>query len=532
MRLDRSIGLAPYLLGLLSVLVCVGAGVYLSHWQSMQELQRRGELIASQVLERTHAISEQYRLAFQPLLDPPGRGPCSAAGIEIMRRQAVGAGTLRGIGYVQDDRLLCSSYGHHGAGIPLGPPSYVSRLGSAIRTAVSLPFAGDEDYVFVTQLSSGYSMFFLPAVVLDKVSHDPSIAIGVYGTSSQRSMLRQGAQEIPDSWYATPIGPTGMVSFRDPERLVVMRRSPRFDYTAYAVMPMSLKYREWRDYGLFLVPLSLIAGLAIAALIVVNAMRRNSMLNLLRRALRRKEFFLLYQPVVDLQTGRWVGAEALMRWRGRDGSYIAPDVFIPLAERNALIGALTERAIECYIRDAAGLLAKQQDVDISLNFSSRDLSDPQRVLRLRERLAQAGIRPQQVIVEITERVLVQAEEVRPQIQALRAMGVGIAIDDFGTGYSGLSYLTALELDYLKIDKVFVDTIGTDAATKHVVDHIIEIAHALGLVMVAEGVETQAQADYLREHGVQFAQGWLYARALPWDEFAARLQSQQEASPAV
>lgn len=528
---DRRVGPVPYLLGLVAVVVSVAGGVYLSYWQSLRGLEQRADAIAGEVLARTEAISAQYRQAFQPLLAQADPQPCSAANIERMQRQAVGARTLRGIGYVQGDRLLCSSYGHHGEGIALGPPTYVSRLGSRIRTAVSLPFAGSEIYVMVAPQDSGYSFFFLPGEALDLVSHDERIDIGIFGSSSQQSMLSRGAGEIPPAWFARSFGKNGTLRFQDAGRLVVMKRSSRFDYTSYAAIPMTQMHRDWRQNAMILLPLALIAGLAIAALFVVNAMRRQSMPNQLRLALRRNELFLHYQPVVDLQSGRWVGAEALLRWRRANGTLVSPEIFISVAERNELIGQVTSKVMELFVRDAAELLRQHADFDISLNFSSADLSGPAAVAELQSRLQGGGIRARQVIVEITERALVQPDEVRAQIRALRDMGVGIAIDDFGTGYSGLSYLSRLELDYLKIDKAFVDTIGTDAATKNVVDHIIEIARSLGLVMVAEGVETQAQADYLRQRGVQYAQGWLYARALPMEQLGLTLAQQRQGASA-
>lgn len=529
MKFDRSIGAAPYLLGVVAVLAAVAGGVYLSYWQSLRELERRADGIASEVLARTEAISEQYRQAFKPLLAQADPEPCSTANIARMRRQAVGARTLRGIGYVQENRLLCSSYGHHGEGIALGPPTYVSRIGSRIRTTVTLPFAGTETYVMVAPQDSGYCFFFLPDEAVDLVNHDPDIDIGILGSTSQRPMLSRGSGGIPAAASGGTFGKSDTLSLRDAGRLVVMKRSTRFDYTSYAAIPLAQMSQDWRRYAMVLLPLTLIAGFAIAALIVVNAMRRQTMPNQLRLALRRNELFLNYQPLVDLQSGRWVGAEALVRWRRSDGALVSPDLFIPMAERNDLIGQVTQKVIELFVRDATELLRRHADFDISLNFSSADLSDPATVAALRSRLQGAGIPAGQVIVEITERALVQPDEVQQQIRALRDMGVGIAIDDFGTGYSGLSYLTRLELDILKIDKAFVDTIGTDAATRSVVDHIIEIARSLDLVMVAEGVETQAQADYLRQRGVQYAQGWLYARAMSMDQLILGLESQEPLS---
>lgn len=528
MRFDRRIGVLPYLLGLVAFVVSVGLGLYIGYTRSLHELEERAEVIATEVLGRSDAISEEFDAVLRALqAHPSGAAPCSSANIELMRRLAIGARTLRAVGYVQGDRLLCSSYGHHGEGLSVGVPSHLSQRGYFIRPAVQLPLAGDEKYLLSTEQGSGYSALILPGQAIDLPMAPPDVNFGLFSTRSRRLMLQRGPDMVPGSWLTTDLGATNTVSFHDAGRLVVMKRSQRFDYTSYAALPLAHKNQDWLQVSLLLVPLACISGLAVAALIVTNAMRRHSILNRLRSALRRKELFLMYQPVVDLQTGRWVGAEALLRWRGPDGAFIAPDVFIPLAERNDLIEQLTDQVIECYVRDTARLLGQYADFGVSLNFSAHDLSSPQNVAQLRSKLSQAGIRPDQVIVEITERVLVQAEQVRPQIQALRVVGVRISIDDFGTGYSALSYLTALELDYLKIAKEFVDTVGTDAATRHVVDHIIEIAKSLGLVMIAEGVETEVQADYLRQRGVRYAQGWLYARALPIDELQSTVQTQRQ-----
>jgi sensor c-di-GMP phosphodiesterase-like protein len=242
--------------------------------------------------------------------------------------------------------------------------------------------------------------------------------------------------------------------------------------------------------------------------------------------------FLVYQPIVDLATGRWIGAEALARWRTADGELVPPDVFIPVAESEGLIRQVTAKVIAHFGRDAVELFRRHPEFRVSINFSDQDLSDAQSVETLKACIQTLGIAPARIAVEITERALIHADAVRRNIKTLRDAGTRVAIDDFGTGYSGLSYLATLELDALKIDKVFVDTIGTDAVTNSVVSHIIEIAKSMGLKMVAEGVETQAQADYLRARGVECAQGWLYSKAIPMGELLAGLEAQSTGATAA
>jgi sensor c-di-GMP phosphodiesterase-like protein len=176
--------------------------------------------------------------------------------------------------------------------------------------------------------------------------------------------------------------------------------------------------------------------------------------------------------------------------------------------------------MEMVARDSAVLLKARPQLHIGINLSSKDLEKPQTAHLIREMIRKMGVKPQNVLVEATERGFMQADVARRILDDIHALDVKIAIDDFGTGYSSLSYLEKFRLDYLKIDKSFVDTVGKDAATSQVVPHIIEMAKSLKLEMIAEGVETEAQVQFLQQRGVQYAQGYFYAKPMPFAEFAA------------
>ncbi|MFT0860902.1 EAL domain-containing protein [Ancylobacter sp. G4_0304] len=249
-------------------------------------------------------------------------------------------------------------------------------------------------------------------------------------------------------------------------------------------------------------------------------------------AVRHREFPVHYQPIIELETGRCIGAEALVRWRRPDGTMVRPDEFIPLAETSGLIMPITDQVIERVVSDLNQMLVADRSLHVAINLCAEDISTGRFLPVLAAALDHTGIWPEQILLEATERGFVDVEGARRTLIEARRIGHGTAIDDFGTGYSSLQYLQTLPLNALKIDKSFVDTIGKVTATSSVTNHIIDMAKALNLLVVAEGVERQDQADYLNERGVELAQGWLFAKPLPADDFIAfHKQCQQRLGPA-
>ena len=249
---------------------------------------------------------------------------------------------------------------------------------------------------------------------------------------------------------------------------------------------------------------------------------------MIRSALRHGEFFLTYQPIVELATGRWVGAEALIRWQRPDGSLVRPDVFIPVAEDNGLISLLSCHVLKLLALDAPAIVALRPDFRFSVNLSQHDLTNPLTIDHLRGLLA-TGLKPINLTVEATERGVMEKEAATHVLQQIRSLGMRVAIDDFGTGYANLAYLQNFEVDAIKIDKSFVDTIGTGAVTAQVALLIIEMGKTLSLDLVAEGVEHAHQADFLRDNGVRYAQGWLFARPMPAEGLRAALTARPRAA---
>lgn len=238
---------------------------------------------------------------------------------------------------------------------------------------------------------------------------------------------------------------------------------------------------------------------------------RTSLLDDLKRGLERHELFLVYQPVIDSQKQNVVGYEALLRWINPKLGFVKPDTFIQIAEEYGLINKVTDYVINQVQKDAQ-YLPNHQQLHLSINVPPCYLSHQKHIHRLilcASHLAAQGI---QLVVEITERQLLD-QKGQAVLHELRQAGVMISIDDFGTGQTSLSVLQHIAFDYLKIDKCFIDSIGVQSVSAPILNTIIELAHQLKVNIVAEGVEHAAQAKYLANKGVQYQQGYFYSKPL-------------------
>jgi diguanylate cyclase (GGDEF)-like protein/PAS domain S-box-containing protein len=255
-----------------------------------------------------------------------------------------------------------------------------------------------------------------------------------------------------------------------------------------------------------------------------TAQRRLEIANRLYEAMEHGEFKLHYQPKVELRTGRIFGAEALIRWPQSDGSFIAPNEFIRVAEETGLIGPLGEWILRDACAEAARWHASgHRGISVAVNLSPQQLLRPGFPEFTEQVLRETGLPPQSLEIEITEGVLMaRSAENMAALESLAALGVGLAIDDFGTGYSSLAYLQRFPVSVLKIDRSFTDGLGVEAGDTAIVTAIIAMAHSLRLAVVAEGVETAEQARLLKAHGCEAAQGFHFSRAVPPAQFVRLL----------
>jgi diguanylate cyclase (GGDEF)-like protein len=259
---------------------------------------------------------------------------------------------------------------------------------------------------------------------------------------------------------------------------------------------------------------------------------RVRMMHALRSAFQERELFVVYQPQIDLVSRKPVGAEALLRWKSKDGSFIPPDRFIPIAEYSGLIielgeWVLREACMEQVRLQNLGLI----DFRMSVNVSQVQFRHPHFLAMLRKALDDTGIKPALLELEITESIAMEEPDALIRLLGqIKQLGVSIAIDDFGTGFSSLSYLQQLQADKLKIDRTFVNEIIQSARGSSIAEMVIHLGRKLGMTVIAEGVEHERQADKLASLGCPLAQGYLFARPMPRAQLIEWLQHASHPDP--
>jgi sensor c-di-GMP phosphodiesterase-like protein len=487
------------------------AMLLLPPWLALQEAQRQAFdaessltlAYAHDLLHRTDETTRQALAGIRALIDS-GLAPCSDGARELMRRIDLTSGYLQAIGYLRGGVLVCSSM--TGSTVPLGPVAF--RTASGVDLYLDVPVPATYGHPLIAIARDHYAVLIHRDLPLDIWTSTPGISLAVVHLDRHRASLQRG---YIDPRWLDRLGNLGSVTFSDGRHLVTMARSRNFLTAAIVAIPVAHMQQRYREIAGRLVPAGAFAGFAAAAAVLLLARRQMSLLASLRTGLRRGQFYMEYQPLIELRSGICVGVEALLRWRDGAGELVPPEVFIPVAESAGVIGKLTERVLELVCEDAGPFLASHPGFHVAINLAPSDLQSNVIVGLLDKLMSRSGAGPTNLIVEITERGFVHRDSAREVIAALHARGIDVAIDDFGTGYSSLSYLESLDLDFLKIDRSFIESIGTAAPTSQVVSHIIEMAHNLNLRMIAEGVENHEQASFLRVRGVDYAQGWLFGR---------------------
>lgn len=434
--------------------------------------------------------------------------PCSPQHIALMRVLTINTVSVEEIGYFEDGKLKCTSWGVTEADIAKPRVDYTTADGVEVSLRI-LPIVSRGKHMTALHLGN-HNVLVTPSRFVD-VELGRGISLALFNNSG---LLIDGRNDPDISFARQHID--DKVKGIDGERMFASVSGG--GVVAVTSEQTNMVYGQLRrELALFL-PVGLFIAAFIVAVVVVFSRGKLSPRAELEFAIHRRQFIVHYQPIIELATGVCVGAEALVRWRQRDGSMVRPDLFIPLAEETGLIMPITDQVVEAVVKDMSAVLASDRGLHIAINLCAADIKSGRFIDMIAEKLQNTGIHNEQIWLEATERGFMDVEAARTNLERARKAGHSVAIDDFGTGYSSLQYLQGLPVDALKIDKSFIDMIGRGTATSSVTLHIIEMAQELGLFAVAEGVETEEQAAYLREHGVSFGQGWLFSKALPAQDF--------------
>ena len=512
---------------MVAFLVPVLASVYLS-WRESYAREKSLTLGYAQNLERRmDEISGQLEEGADTL-QADGLAPCSPQEVKLMRQIDLGSSYIKAAARIERSTLLCTSQGVTNP-VSLGKPELATGLdvseysipGRQTKTPHPLKVFAEGKFAAIVD----------PNLVLDIATESPDVELAVVDSSSGKSgRVAALGPAVSSDWLDMPAH-TAQSTILNAGYLVSRVRLPQWHLLVIAATPQGYIDRRIGRFAVFLIPLGALCGGVLALTLWLMARIHSSFPTMLRRAIREESFYVLYQPVIELVTLRVIGAEVLVRWRT---SYdeMRPDFFIPQAEQCGLIQLITERVLDLVAHDLPRFLRIDPRFRIAINLSASDLQDVRLLDAMDRFLEISGASPENVELEATERAFLESPSTAKTIGALRAKGFSVAIDDFGTGYSSLACLQTLPLDTLKIDRAFVDTIHAGGTTSHVVEHIIEMAHELDLEMVAEGVETEPQAQYLLEHGVRLAQGWQFGRPMELEPLCQRLQLQASAEAAM
>ncbi|WP_153956547.1 EAL domain-containing protein [Cupriavidus necator] len=475
-------------------------GAIAQEQRKLNELADRGLRNATAILAQASDTLTDF--AFRPV------APCTQEHIWLMRVATLSTRAVDQIIHFSHGLARCTSWGIVSGSATHPPPDLQLGNGMGMRLAAYPPGIARMSMVQIS--SSDHAVLIAPSRFLP-MSSDETTRVAVF--SATGALI--AAQRDMDVVLASALVKGASAADRQ-DLLVALAKSDDVVVVAY----MQRSEARMLAYQLlwYWIPPGAIGSVLFVYFVRRLLQRRLSVHGQLRAAIERRELFICYQPMVDLATGRCVGAEALLRWDSVDSGMIPPNLFIPLAEKHGFIGRITLQVLELVAHEMAATLAKNRDMHVSVNLSTDDMQDGKTLQALGDIVKNRDIRADQIWLEITEGSFLELESSYTFVAEARKRGHVVAIDDFGTGYSNLLALQELPLDVLKIDKSFVQLIGTAVATGTVTTHIISMAKALDLRIVAEGVETADQVRYLREQGVDWGQGWWYAKPMRADDF--------------
>lgn len=510
---DRiTFGKYNFLAAAIGILLTAGPVYWFTSW-----LQKQGEaevsITASASVRLTETLIDQA-VAVLNELDARGIAACTPANIELLRKTVFASGPIKEIALLgPNGQTQCTDVG----------TSYEPRDVMA-SAATSVPdfmlevvrLTDTDERLLRVRRTAERGKPTLAALLPARALLPLVTPSGDLFSGASRLTLADGTL-------------VGVSETRDamPDNPIVSRmRSERYGPVVSVTAGRSgtiATYDDLRRIGMVMSGMIALAILVCALLIPKR--RGNSKIFEIEAALVADEFVPYYQPIIDLNTGRLLGAEVLVRWRKPDGTVISPGAFIPLVESSGLVLDLTRSLMRRVCREAGAAIGSRPNMYISFNIAPRHFADAVILNDVGAIFEGSPIRLSQVVLELTERYEIEnLSATRRVIAALQGLGCRISLDDVGTGHSGLSYILKLGVDIIKIDKLFVEAIKTEMQSQAIVKTLVDLASNLRMQIVAEGVEKPEQVIYLREHGISAAQGYIFAPPLPGSAFLSLVEA--------
>jgi sensor c-di-GMP phosphodiesterase-like protein len=447
---------------------------------------------------------------------------CSDQEIAWMRMRIFQSEYLTQAGRIRGGRIQCSTtLGRGEKPLAAAVPDFTQPSGIRLYRNLA-PFTIPGQTVIAVQLGESFVIYnpwnrkdlgtvpmHFTVTEQDAASQRTGSLVGEQSSAPESILLKEGAWKQNGQMYITQC-------------------SSRFNacFTTYISNQAALEWNRFEFFAYILVG-TLGGGFLGFALSLLYRQRR-SLASQLRRSVARNALGVVYQPIVELVSGRIVGAEALVRWTDDEGRKVSPEVFVRIAEERGFVGELTALVVRRSLSDFSATLIRRPDFHISINVTAADLADDKFLPMLEQAVKQNNVKAQSVTLELTEGTAARHTLAHEAIQDLRQLGHRVHIDDFGTGYSSLSYLNSLSVDAIKIDKSFTRAIGTYSVTVGILPQILAMAETLRLNVIVEGIETAEQAKYfsLLEQKV-LAQGWYFGHPTSAAEFHQKLSEDEK-----
>lgn len=488
---------------LLPLLLGWGVSFATTYWSLQARMQQAADASQNEVAR----IMRNAQQAARSVVSLAG-APCSDDVLYQLRQQASTVLYVRTVNLVRAEQLYCSSlFG------PVENPAPLTDYAAGHARLMAGNILTPREAVFIWREAGAKKDTSVLAAISGGHLHAALRPAGMVGTI---------ALQLGPNWMDSE----GRVHQGETPRHLLLearRSAAHFPFTVVASVSISRLLDEaWADYEPMLILLLLLGPFAVWVVYQWLSQAPPSA-HRLRRALATGQFVPFLQPLVDARSGRWAGAEVLLRWQHPCDGLLPPAAFIQALERDGLMGVATRQMMQHVTRALSAHADRlPPGFHLSFNLTAEQSGDPRLLDDCRDVMAAFAPGKLKLTLELIERDAFDGRAHGDFFASLDNAGVRLAIDDFGTGQSSLSYLHELHADTLKIDRSFVDAIERDSLGKVVLDAIIELGQRLKLELIAEGVETPAQRDYLIAAGVELLQGYLFARPMPLTEFIRQL----------